>query len=142
MYKKMLVLRFPDRITDKPIVCTLSRDYDLCFNIIKAAIIPGEEGIMILEVSGYRENVKKGLADMREMGVDVKPVEQEITRNDELCIQCGACTAFCPTDALSIDPETREVKFVPGECKACEMCLAVCPVKAMEIRFSRDKVKI
>lgn len=142
MYKKMLVLRFPDRITDQPIVCTLSRDYDLCFNILKAAIIPGEEGIMVLEVSGYKKNLKKGLEYLKEMGVDVKPVEQEVTRNEDLCIQCGACTAFCPTKALSIDPETREVKFLPGECKACEMCVAVCPVKAMEIRFAKDKIKI
>ena len=142
MYKKMLVLRFPDNITNQPLVCTLSRDYDLCFNILKATIIPGEEGIMVLEVSGHKENVKKGLSYLRDVGVKVKAVEQEITRNDDLCIQCGACTAFCPTNALSIEPDTRAVLFKPSECKGCELCVAVCPVRAMEIKFAKDKVKI
>lgn len=142
MYKKRLVLRFPDQITNQPIVCNLSKDHDLCFNILKAAIIPGEEGIMVLEVTGHKQNIKNGLAYLEEMGVGIKPVEQEITRNEELCIQCGACTVFCPTDALTINRDTREVKFIPAECKGCEACVIVCPVKAMEINFAKDKVKV
>ncbi len=141
MYTRMLVLRFPREITDKPIVCTLSKEFDLCFNILKAEILPGREGIMVLELSGHKKNVTQGLRYLRSSGVKVKNVEQEIRRNDEVCIQCGACTAICPTTALRIDDSTTmEVIFDPKECKGCALCIPVCPVRAMEIRFSKEKV--
>ncbi len=140
MYKRMLVLRFPPEITDKPIVCSLSREYNLCFNILKATILPGHEGIMILELSGYKKNVQEGLRYLRAQGVKVKSVAQEIRRNDEVCFMCGACTGICPTHALYIDEKTREVIFDPDNCKGCGLCVAVCPVRAMEIRFAAEKL--
>ncbi len=142
MYKRMLVLRFPPEITDQPLVCSLSREYDLCFNILKATIFPGQEGLMVLEISGYKKQVQEGLRYLRSKGVAVKSIAQEIRRNNDICIQCGACTAMCPTKALYIDDESREVRFVPSECKGCELCVAVCPVRAMEIRFAKDKVLV
>ncbi len=140
MHKRMLVLRFPPEITDKPIVCSLSREYNLCFNILKATILPGHEGIMILELSGHKKQVQEGLRYLRSQGVKVKSVAQEIRRNDELCLMCGACTGICPTRALYIDQETREVVFDPEHCKGCGLCVAVCPVRAMEIRFATEKL--
>ncbi len=140
MYKRMLVLRFPSEITDKPIVCSLSREYNLCFNILKATILPGHEGIMILELSGHKKKVQEGLKFLRSQGVKVKSVAQEIRRNDELCLMCGACTGVCPTRALYIDQETWEVVFDPDNCKGCGLCVAVCPVRAMEIRFAAEKL--
>ncbi len=140
MYKRMLVLRFPSEITDKPIVCNLSREYNLCFNILKATILPGHEGIMVLELSGHKKNVQEGLRYLRAQGVKVKSVAQEIRRNDDVCLMCGACTGICPTRALYIDLDTREVLFEPDNCKACGLCVAVCPVRAMEIRFSTEKI--
>ncbi len=142
MYKRMLVLRFPSDITDKPIIYYLSQEYNLCFNILKATILPGEEGIMVLELSGHQKNVKAGLKYLRSKGVKVKSVAQEIRRNDEICFMCGACTGICPTNALYIDSDTRQVIFNPEDCKGCELCVAVCPVRAMEIRFSKEKVLI
>ncbi len=142
MYKKMIVLRFPPEITDQPLVCSLSREHDLCFNILKAKILPGQEGIMVLEVSGIKKNVTAGLRYLREHGVKVKSVSQEVRRKDDICFQCGACTAICPTNALYLDQETFEVKFDPELCKGCEFCIAICPVRAMELRFSHEKVLV
>ncbi len=140
MYTRMLVLRFPPEITDKPIVCTLSHEFDLCFNILKAEILPGQEGLMVLEISGHKKNVTQGLKYLRSTGVKVKYVEQEIRRDDEICIQCGACTGICPTQALKINSQSMEVEFDPKLCKGCALCVPVCPVRAMVIRFSKDKI--
>ncbi len=140
MYTRMLVLRFPHEITDKPLVCSLSREFDLCFNILKAEILPGQEGLMVLEISGHKKNVQEGLKFLKSQGVKVKSVSQEINRDEELCIQCGACTGICPTKALYIDEETMEVVFEPEKCRGCELCVAICPVKAMGIRFRKEKV--
>ncbi len=139
MYRRVLVLRFPPHITDKPIVCSLSHEFNLCFNIIKAEILPGQEGRMVLELSGVKKDLLDGLKYLRAQGVRVKSMAQEVWRNDEICIQCGACTGICPSGALAMDHETQEVVFTPEKCTGCEFCITVCPVRAMEISFSREK---
>ncbi len=140
MYTRVLVLRFPPDITDKPLVCRLARDFDLDFNILKAEILPEEEGLMVLELSGHKKNVSEGLKYLKAQGVKIKSVAQQIRRNEDVCIHCGACTGICPTNALTIDPETAYVNFEPSKCKGCEFCLIVCPVRAMEIKFAKEKV--
>ena len=72
---------------------------------------------------------------MREIGVRVQPLEKDIVRNEEKCTQCGACVTICPTNALAIDLETREVSFDSDRCIACELCVPVCPPRAMEVAF-------
>ena len=52
MFSKILILRFPKKEVQKPIVCYLARDFELTFNILNATIPPREEGIMVLELSG------------------------------------------------------------------------------------------
>jgi len=80
MLKKGLVLRFPPEIVDQPIVYRLARDFNLVFNILKAMITPGKEGIMILELSGDMENLEKGLKFLTDVGVEVKPIAQQVQR--------------------------------------------------------------
>ena len=140
MYKKMLVLRFPAEVTDQPLICSMTLEFNLCFNILKAEIFPGQDGLMILELWGLKKDVVEGLKYLRKQGVEVKTVDQEISRNFDICIQCGACTGICPTNALYMNKETMEVMFDPKKCTACELCVLICPVKAMEISFSREKL--
>lgn len=47
--------------------------------------------------------------------------------NDD-CINCGACEAECPTDAIS----QGDTKYVidPDKCIDCGACNGVCPVDA------------
>ena len=52
-------------------------------------------------------------------------------RDEERCVDCGACTAVCRTDALAIDRPTMEIRFYPERCVACGLCILACPVKAM-----------
>ncbi len=44
------------------------------------------------------------------------------------CIQCGACEAECPVDAIS----AGDSKYVidPEKCIDCGTCASVCPVGA------------
>ncbi len=138
MFKKGLVLHFPAEIVDQPIVWRLVKDFDLSFNILKATVLPGKEGIMVMELSGHPKNVSQGLEYLRQLGVIVKTVGQEITRNEELCIHCGSCTAVCPTGALKVDRETLKVVFDPDRCSACELCVTACIVRAMEVHLERE----
>ena len=102
MYSKILSLRFPKEIVDEPITVNLVRDFDLSFSILKATIYPRKEGFMVLELSGHRNDFKKGIRYLKNLGVKVEDIGQDIKRDDERCFQCGACTAVCPTGALHI----------------------------------------
>jgi len=65
--------------------------------------------------------------------VVVDSIDQDIKRDEDICTHCGACTAICPTNALSINRDTMEVLFDSELCSGCELCVPVCPPRAMEV---------
>ena len=52
---KKVVLHFPKRMVDEPILYRLIKDYDLEFNILKASITPEAEGLMVVELKGEQK---------------------------------------------------------------------------------------
>ncbi len=134
MYSKILILRFPKTEVQKPIVCYLAKDYDLTFNILNASVFPRKEGIMVLELFGSKKNYQEGVKYLREQGVHVQNASQEIKRVKKKCTHCGACTAVCPTGALSVHRPEMSVDFNQKICSVCELCVPTCPTRAMEIR--------
>jgi ferredoxin len=132
-YRKIIILTFPSESSNRPLVCDLARRFDLTFNILKAQITPRKEGQMTLELSGSEENYAKGIAYLKEQGLKITPAAQKISRDLDSCIQCGMCTAICPSDALYLNMATREVVFDTERCAACGLCTRVCPVAAMRV---------
>lgn len=135
MTSKRIVLHFPNRLVDQPIVYKLVKDYDLQFNILKAYVTPQEEGLMVLELTGDDENFKKGIEYLHSCGVKIQPLSQDVIRNETRCTDCGVCVPICPTGALVVDPLTRKVYFYDNKCIACELCVKACPTRAMEVHF-------
>ncbi|MCL0058036.1 4Fe-4S dicluster domain-containing protein [Dehalococcoidales bacterium] len=132
---RRIVLHFPRRLVDRPIVCRLVKDYDLEFNILKASVTPEEEGLMVLELSGEQEAYDKGIRYLITTGVRIQSLSQNVTRNEERCTHCGACLTICPTAAFELEPSTRRVKFYDEKCLACALCIKACPPRAMEVHF-------
>jgi ferredoxin len=132
---KRIVLHFPRRLVDRPIVYRLVKDYDLEFNILKALFTPQEEGLMVLELKGKQEDYDKGVRYLTKTGVRIQSLSQDVTRNDERCTHCGACITICPTGAFELEPLTRLVNFDNEKCLACGLCIKACPPRAMELHF-------
>jgi len=135
MVSKRIVLHFPHRLVNQPIVYKLVKEFDLQFNILKAYVTPQEEGLMVLELSGKKENFDKGVEYLGSVGVKIQPLSQDVIRNETKCTDCGACVPICPTGALVVDTHSRKVHFYDNKCIACELCVKVCPTRAMEVRF-------
>lgn len=133
MYSRILILRFPAVIAQKPIVCHLTRDFDLTFNILNAAVLPRKEGVMVLELAGDKKNFKEGVRFLKDQGLHVDYASQEVTRDRNKCTHCGACTAVCPTGALWIQRPKMSVRFNQKKCSVCELCVPACPTRAMEV---------
>ena len=139
MVSKRIVLHFPHRLVDQPIVCHLVKKYDLEFSILKASISPNmaptEEGLLVLELRGEEQHYEQGIRYLKEVGVKLQPLSQDVVRNDKKCSHCGVCVTICPSGSFVIDPSTREVHFRDETCVACEFCVKACPRRAMEVHF-------
>ena len=135
MITKRIVLTFPHRLLDQPVVYKLVKDYNLVFNILQARVTPKEEGLLILELSGKDSDYEKGLKYLLDLGVKIQPLSRDVIRDDERCTHCGACVVICPTGALAVDKKTRKVLFDSEKCIACELCVKPCPPRAMVVKF-------
>lgn len=135
MITQTKVIKFGRRAWREPVVCQLARNFDITFSILKARILPQQEGLLILEISGENGEFDRAVAHLRALpDVEVQGIEQEITHDLERCTQCGSCTGFCPSQALHIaDRRTMEVAFASQECIGCELCLTACPARALRL---------
>ncbi len=135
MISKRVVLKFPHRLVNQPIVYRLVKDHNIEFSILKAYITPREEGLLVLELRGEDDNLKKGMEYLNHIGFKIQSLSQDVVRNEEKCTHCGACVTICPTDAFVMDTVTHKVIFHNDRCIACELCVKACPPRAMELHF-------
>ena len=135
MQKKRIVLNYPPRLVDQPVISKLVKDFDLEVNISRARITPREEGRLVLELTGKRSGLEAGFKYLSEIGVKVESLAQDVKWHEDRCIHCTACISTCPTNALDVDRKSMEVSFKRDKCIACELCIPACPYQAMEILF-------
>jgi hypothetical protein len=69
-----LWLMYPARLITRPVVYELGKSFDLVTNVRQASVTP-EVGIVSLEINGEREEIKKAILWLEELGVKVEPVE-------------------------------------------------------------------
>ena len=132
---RKIVLRFPPDLIDQPIVYRLIKDYNLSFNILKASITPKKEGLLVLELTGKKEDYRNGIDFLSRLKIKIQPLSKDVIRDEDKCTHCGVCIDICPTQAFVLDPKTREVKFDKNKCIACELCIKICPPRAMRVSF-------
>jgi len=135
MYSRKIVIRYSADIVEEPIIYELVKKHDLIFNILKARIFPRREGVIVLELTGTKENFDAGIRFLKEKGLKVESLSKSVSQNLDRCVHCGACTTFCPTGALHFDRETWQVNFDPERCNGCELCVTACSARAMEINL-------
>jgi len=132
---KRIVLHFPPSVTGQPVVYRLVKDFNLNFNILKASVSPGEEGLLIMELSGAQKNYDKGIQYLTGVGIRIQSLSQDVVRDEVRCTHCGACVAICPSGAFSLEAKTRRVLFDHNKCVVCGLCVKACPPRAMRLYF-------
>ena len=50
--------------------------------------------------------------------------------NEDKCVGCGLCVAFCPSEALEA---WGVAKLNRDDCTECLICVDYCPVDALEV---------
>ncbi len=135
MARKRLDLTFPPRQATRPITYHLVKDFDLTPNILRAQIQPGQEGRMLVEVTGDKESIEAGVRFLIDEGLDVHSAASDIVLDEDECVGCGVCTSVCKPGALTLDAQDGSLVFDKNKCVYCEACVVVCPRRAITLTF-------
>ena len=130
MAEQRIALTFQRWQLDKPITYRLVKDYDLVINILHAKVT-AEEGKMSLSLSGLEQNVEAGVKWLKDQQILVEPLATGLEVDKDSCVDCGACTAVCPTGALDFDRDWTLVHDAE-KCIVCLACVPACPVRAID----------
>jgi L-aspartate semialdehyde sulfurtransferase ferredoxin len=133
--KKRVTLTFPRRIVQMPITYKLAKEFNVAANIIRAQVAPNQVGKVVVELSGDIDQLEAALEWMQTQNITVSLANREILIDEDSCVHCGLCTGVCPTEALSLDPQTFLLNFTRSRCIVCEQCVPTCPVQAITTNF-------
>ena len=141
MFTEKILMHFPRDKVQQPILSTVTREFDITFNIISARITENEEGVMKVELRGARQNVAAAMKFIKGQGVSVRSLSKFVTIDRKLCTDCGACVVHCPTGALYYGDD-RAVGFDAKKCIACELCRAACPYRAVIVAHADEVERV
>jgi ABC-type methionine transport system ATPase subunit len=77
MKHKMVRLTFPQHLIKEPVIFKMAKKYDVMPNIRNARVTE-TAGEMVLELEGSEENLEKGLQSLKEQGITVELIEEDI----------------------------------------------------------------
>jgi L-aspartate semialdehyde sulfurtransferase ferredoxin len=133
--KKRVTLTFPRRSAQMPVTYRLAKDFNVAANIIRAQVAPNQVGKLVVELSGDIDELDAAIDWMRSQDITVSFASREIMIDDVACVHCGLCTGVCPTEALTLDPQSYKLTFTRSRCIVCEQCIPVCPVQAISTNW-------
>jgi ABC-type methionine transport system ATPase subunit len=75
--KSRLWLMFPSRLITRPVIYELGHRFKVITNVRQASVTD-EVGIVSIELDGEREEIKRSIGWLEELGVKVEPVEIQV----------------------------------------------------------------
>ena len=133
LMEKVVILKFTKQTWNKPVIHGLSQVSDLVFNILEAKVLPRQDAFAIMSLEGTEEEYNKGIDYLKSCNVIIEEVPENIKKDEDRCVHCGACTAVCPTDALFVEDPDKTVVLDADKCVACGNCVKVCTVQCIEL---------
>jgi hypothetical protein len=78
MARRRVRVTFPPHLIQEPIIYRLVKDFDIVVNI-RRADVRADQGWVVLELDGDDEVLDRGLAWLSGQGVQVDPIERDVT---------------------------------------------------------------
>ena len=125
-----MILRFSKENVDKPITSQVILEQGTPVNILSARMNQ-QGGEILVEID--TDHVEGVIKAFRERGVTVD-VRRLIEKDDDKCVDCGACVSICPMDALTFDDD-HSVILLEDRCNGvtCGLCVDTCPQRAIRL---------
>ena len=122
-------ISIPTERIQNPIISESIVETGILINIM-VANIDSTYGELIADVSDIRfDKIKKALESR---GAIVSILDRPIHRDDDECVECGACISVCPTNVYTFD-EAWNVHVDEKKCIQCSMCIKMCPHGALSL---------
>jgi L-aspartate semialdehyde sulfurtransferase ferredoxin len=122
-------LHFSPKMVNKAVITDMIKKFDVSFNILRADI-NSQGGNMLIEITGADE--EEAISYIENEGIVVSPVKRVVKKDEEMCIDCGACVSLCPVRAISLESDWT-VEVNDKECIGCKLCTYSCPTKAIKV---------
>ena len=124
------MLRFSKEIVDRPITSQVILEEKVPVNILSAHMNQ-QGGEILADIDA--DHADKVIRAFRSRGVTVD-VRKLVEKDNDKCIDCGACVSICPMDALTFDEE-HTVILEESKCNGitCGLCVDACPQKAIRL---------
>src|SRR5262245_20355005 len=75
--KARVYLTYPEKLIKEPVVYELGHKFKVVTNIRSASVSAGV-GLVALEIDGDAEEVEKSLKYLKDLGISVKPLNQDV----------------------------------------------------------------
>ena len=72
--KQRLWLMFPTKLITRPVLWEMGKKFEIVTNVRQASVTD-EIGLVSLSLEGEREEIKKAIVWLEELGIKVEPVE-------------------------------------------------------------------
>ncbi|MBN2014411.1 MAG: 4Fe-4S binding protein [Candidatus Altiarchaeota archaeon] len=126
------MLKIPSEVVDSPIIATTVLETEVMVNILRAKV-DYDEGTIVISILGDAEEQRRVVEALRGKGVEVSKLEKNITNDLKKCVNCGACIALCPTDAISFNAD-HSIRVESEKCIRCGACVVACPLRSLSIQ--------
>lgn len=122
-------ISIPTERIHNPIISESIIETGISINIM-VANIDSTYGELIADVNDFRFDRIKNALESR--GAIVSILDRPIHRDDEECVECGACISVCPMNVYCFDVGWN-VQVDEKKCIQCGLCIKMCPHGALKL---------
>ncbi|MBF0550276.1 MAG: 4Fe-4S binding protein [Deltaproteobacteria bacterium] len=69
----------------------------------------------------------------------LKPSGYVAVADDQTCAGCGTCVENCRFKAVTLDPETGNIRIDQAACMGCGLCVSHCPTESIRLQLDPSK---
>jgi ferredoxin len=127
--KMKIILHATPDIIPRPLIAEVILKTGALLNIDRANVKPsGGEVVIDIPWDRYDEVT----AAFERCGARITPLELPIIKDDEQCVNCGACISVCPTAVISFKDDWS-IEMDVNKCVQCGTCVTMCPHGALKV---------
>lgn len=125
----MIKINIAANIVTKPILAESILETGALLNISQAHFDP-TRGEVVAEIPS--EQFRKIKNSLVSRGAEVVVLDTPISRDEEECVECGACISVCPVKVFSFSDEW-DLEVDSDKCIQCGTCIKMCPHNALTL---------